>query len=83
MYKAFIEPDLQQAQLVVVNHFNPFSGFMNPIYILKSSKKVEKGLVQKILKVWWLWWLGGGGVMVDDVWLVVCGVIGGMWWLEY
>ena len=51
MYKAFIEPDLQQAQLVVVNHFNPFSGFMNPIYILKSQQAVDHALVQRVLNV--------------------------------
>lgn len=51
MYKAFIEPDLQQAQLVVVNHFNPFSGFMNPIYILKSQQAVDRSLVQNVLEV--------------------------------
>jgi len=39
MYKAFIEPDLAQAQIHIVNKFNPFSGLLNPIYILKSSTK--------------------------------------------
>ncbi|EFJ49038.1 hypothetical protein VOLCADRAFT_59885 [Volvox carteri f. nagariensis] len=38
MYKAFIEPDLQTAHLRVVNSFNPFSGFMNATYILKSKR---------------------------------------------
>ncbi|KAG2492795.1 hypothetical protein HYH03_008955 [Edaphochlamys debaryana] len=38
MYKAFIEPDLQTAHLRIVNSFNPFSGFMNATYILKSKK---------------------------------------------
>jgi uridine kinase len=38
MYKAFIEPDLQQAQLKIYNAFNPFSGFMTPFYILKSDR---------------------------------------------
>ncbi|CAA6670085.1 unnamed protein product [Spirodela intermedia] len=36
MYKAFIEPDLQTAHIKIINKFNPFSGFQNPTYILKS-----------------------------------------------
>jgi len=35
MYKAFIEPDLQTAHIKIINKFNPFTGFQNPIYILK------------------------------------------------
>lgn len=35
MYKAFIEPDLKTAHLKVYNNFNPFSGFMEPTFILK------------------------------------------------
>lgn len=38
MYKAFIEPDLDRAQIRIVNKFNPFSGLLNPYYILKSLK---------------------------------------------
>ncbi|KAF6166327.1 hypothetical protein GIB67_015873 [Kingdonia uniflora] len=38
MYKAFIEPDLRTAHIKIVNKFNPFTGFQNPIYILKSTK---------------------------------------------
>lgn len=41
MYKAFIEPDLKTAHLRIYNPFNPFSGFMNPTYILKSVKQVD------------------------------------------
>ena len=37
MYKAFIEPDLRTAHLKVVNSFNPFAGFQDPTYILKSD----------------------------------------------
>ncbi|KAG9153677.1 hypothetical protein Leryth_008578 [Lithospermum erythrorhizon] len=37
MYKAFIEPDLQTAQIKIVNKFNPFTGFQCPTYILKVS----------------------------------------------
>ena len=35
MYKAFIEPDLQTAQIKIINKFNPFTGFQSPTYILK------------------------------------------------
>lgn len=35
MYKAFIEPDLQTAQIKIINKFNPFTGFQCPTYILK------------------------------------------------
>jgi hypothetical protein len=38
MYKAFIEPDLQSAQLKIQNSFNPFTGFMNATYILKARR---------------------------------------------
>ncbi len=38
MYKAFIEPNLQTAQLKIHNAFNPFSGFLSPTYILKCKK---------------------------------------------
>ena len=38
MYKAFIEPDLAKAHLRISNTFNPFSGFMDATYILKSAK---------------------------------------------
>lgn len=37
MYKAFIEPDLQTAHIKIINKFNPFTGFQNPIYILKVT----------------------------------------------
>ena len=40
MYKAFIEPDLAKAHLRISNTFNPFSGFMDATYILKSAKHV-------------------------------------------
>ncbi|GIL62460.1 hypothetical protein Vafri_16688 [Volvox africanus] len=50
MYKAFIEPDLQTAHLRVVNSFNPFSGFMNATYILKSKKVPSLETVTKVLE---------------------------------
>jgi uridine kinase len=40
MYKAFIEPDLQTAHIKIINKFNPFSGFQNPMYILKSPRTI-------------------------------------------
>lgn len=36
--QAYIEPDLQAAQLRIHNQFNPFSGFQAPTYILKSLR---------------------------------------------
>eukprot|EP00198_Chlamydomonas_reinhardtii_P003729 XP_001693065.1 predicted protein [Chlamydomonas reinhardtii] len=50
MYKAFIEPDLQTAHLRIVNSFNPFSGFMNATYILKSKKVPDIDTVIKVLE---------------------------------
>lgn len=49
MYKAFIEPDLKAAHLRIYNTFNPFSGFMSPTYILKSSKPVDIDTVKSVL----------------------------------
>lgn len=40
MYKAYIEPDLQTAQIKIINKFNPFTGFQSPTYILKVSSKI-------------------------------------------
>jgi uridine kinase len=48
MYKAFIEPDLKTAHLRIYNEFNPFSGFQNPIYTLKSSKEMSEERLQQI-----------------------------------
>ncbi|KAK9800247.1 hypothetical protein WJX73_005883 [Symbiochloris irregularis] len=49
MYKAFIEPDLKQAHLRIYNTFNPFSGFMNATYILKSAHHVTPEAIRKVL----------------------------------
>lgn len=49
MYKAFIEPDLQTAHIKIVNKFNPFSGFQNPSYILKSKKTVTPEQMKAVL----------------------------------
>ncbi|EAL65762.1 adenylate cyclase domain-containing protein [Dictyostelium discoideum AX4] len=50
MYKAFIEPDLQLAEIQVVNKFNPFGGLLNPIYILKSVKQgVTVDMIHSVL----------------------------------
>lgn len=52
MYKAFIEPDLITAHLRIYNTFNPFSGFMNATYILKSAQQVSKAQIQAVLQVY-------------------------------
>ncbi|KYR01765.1 adenylate cyclase domain-containing protein [Tieghemostelium lacteum] len=49
MYKAFIEPDLQLAEIKIVNKFNPFSGLLNPIYILKSLNQVTIEQIHSVL----------------------------------
>lgn len=49
MYKAFIEPDLKKAQLRIYNTFNPFSGFMNATYILKSAQRVTFDSIRDVL----------------------------------
>lgn len=49
MYKAFIEPDLQTAHIKITNKFNPFSGFQNPTYVLKSSKRVPPDQIKAVL----------------------------------
>lgn len=49
MYKAFIEPDLQAAQLRIVNRFNPFHGFHNPTFILKSDRQVTEDQIRACL----------------------------------
>jgi len=49
--QAFIEPDLKTAHLKIYNTFNPFSGFMNATYILKSAKSVTKQQIKAVLQV--------------------------------
>ncbi|KAH7441692.1 hypothetical protein KP509_03G049200 [Ceratopteris richardii] len=49
MYKAFIEPDLETAHIKIINKFNPFSGFQNPTYILKSARIVTEEQIRKLL----------------------------------
>ncbi|KAL6994981.1 Inorganic pyrophosphatase ttm1 [Sarracenia purpurea var. burkii] len=49
MYKAFIEPDLQTAHIKIINKFNPFSGFQNPTYILKSARAVTVEQIKAVL----------------------------------
>ncbi|KAF2532355.1 hypothetical protein F2Q70_00030772, partial [Brassica cretica] len=49
MYKAFIEPDLQTAQIKIINKFNPFTGFQSPTYILKSRKDVSVDQIKAVL----------------------------------
>ncbi|EHA8590630.1 inorganic pyrophosphatase TTM2 [Cocos nucifera] len=49
MYKAFIEPDLQTAHIKIINKFNPFSGFQNPTYILKSSRILSVDQIMAVI----------------------------------
>ncbi|XP_023530575.1 uridine-cytidine kinase C isoform X1 [Cucurbita pepo subsp. pepo] len=49
MYKAFIEPDLQTAHIRIINKFNPFTGFQNPTYILKSTKAVPMDQIKAVI----------------------------------
>nr|XP_048329618.1 inorganic pyrophosphatase TTM1 isoform X4 [Ziziphus jujuba var. spinosa] len=49
MYKAFIEPDLQTAHIKIINKFNPFTGFQNPTYILKSTKAVTIDRIKAVI----------------------------------
>jgi len=58
MYKAFIEPDLKEAHLRIYNNFNPFSGFMEPTFILKSDRHVTEEQICQYL---------GGDVKREEV----------------
>ncbi|KAM7267267.1 hypothetical protein ACFE04_009433 [Oxalis oulophora] len=49
MYKAFIEPDLRTAHIKIINKFNPFSGFQNPTYILKSIKPITPDEIKEVM----------------------------------
>eukprot|EP00257_Ricinus_communis_P024339 XP_015584520.1 uridine-cytidine kinase C isoform X2 [Ricinus communis] len=49
MYKAFIEPDLRTAHIKITNKFNPFSGFQNPTYILKSTRSVTAEQIKAVI----------------------------------
>ncbi|KAH9778387.1 Inorganic pyrophosphatase TTM1 [Citrus sinensis] len=49
MYKAFIEPDLQTAHIKIINKFNPFTGFQNPTYILKSTRPVTVDEIKAVM----------------------------------
>ncbi|XP_064942048.1 inorganic pyrophosphatase TTM2-like isoform X2 [Musa acuminata AAA Group] len=49
MYKAFIEPDLQTAHIKISNKFNPFTGFQNPTYVLKSPRSVSVDKIKAVL----------------------------------
>jgi hypothetical protein len=49
MYKAFIEPDLKTAHIKIINKFNPFSGFQNPTYILKSTRAVTPVEIKAVI----------------------------------
>ena len=58
-HQAFIEPDLKTAHLKVVNNFNPFAGFQDPTYILKSDVEVTEDKIKEVL--------GEGGKMEPEV----------------
>lgn len=49
MYKAFIEPSLKTAHIKIINKFNPFSGFQNPTYVLKSTRSVTDDQIKAVL----------------------------------
>ncbi|GMJ05825.1 triphosphate tunnel metalloenzyme 1 [Hibiscus trionum] len=49
MYKAFIEPDLKTAHIKIINKFNPFTGFQNPTYILKSTRTVTVDQIKEVI----------------------------------
>ncbi|PIA63369.1 hypothetical protein AQUCO_00201008v1 [Aquilegia coerulea] len=49
MYKAFIEPDLRTAHIKIINKFNPFTGFQNPTYILKSPKTLTMDQIRGVI----------------------------------
>nr|CAB3447672.1 unnamed protein product [Digitaria exilis] len=49
MYKAFIEPDLETAHIKIINKFNPFTGFQNPMYILKSPRSLTPEKIKAVL----------------------------------
>ena len=51
MYKAYIEPDLKTAHLRIYNTFNPFSGFMDATYILKTDRSATSDAIKACLKV--------------------------------
>ncbi|XXG55287.1 hypothetical protein AAC387_Pa03g2987 [Persea americana] len=48
MYKAFIEPNLQTAHIKIINKFNPFTGFQNPTYILKSPRILSADQIKAV-----------------------------------
>lgn len=50
MYKAFIERDLEKAEIKVVNNFNPFAGFKEPVQILKTSDPVSVDAAADVLR---------------------------------
>ena len=41
MYKAYIEPGLNEAHIRIRNRFNPFQGLLDPVYVVKSQKLVD------------------------------------------
>lgn len=75
MYKAFIEPDLETAHIRITNNFNPFSGLLQPMYILKSDVEVDEDKARTLLKEY-----GDGEINVEtqdlvDIYLLPPGEI--------
>uniref|UniRef100_A0A7S0S2Q8 CYTH domain-containing protein n=1 Tax=Chlamydomonas leiostraca TaxID=1034604 RepID=A0A7S0S2Q8_9CHLO len=66
MFKAYIEPNLNSAQLRINNAFNPFSGFMHPTYILKSARVPDMEVLKRELEAM----TGGAAVESRDVDLI-------------
>mmetsp|Transcript_11753 Transcript_11753/g.27900 ORF Transcript_11753/g.27900 Transcript_11753/m.27900 type:complete len:500 (-) Transcript_11753:1014-2513(-) len=50
MYKVYIEPDLATAHIRIYNTFNPFSGFMDATYILKSGSCPPVQRIEEAIK---------------------------------
>lgn len=50
MYKAFIERDLESAEIKIDNSFNPFAGFKEPVQILKTSDCVSVEAAYDVLQ---------------------------------
>jgi CxxC motif-containing protein len=50
MYKAFIEPCLRSAHIRVINNFNPFAGFKEPVQILKTDEVVSVEMVMECMR---------------------------------
>jgi uridine kinase len=50
MYKAFIEPSLEGADIKILNHYNPFAGLLSPTYTLKTDQTFSHDNIMDIIK---------------------------------